>query len=177
MSEWLAAEQIEPGNATVLDHLGGAFLAAGAVKKSAAYYGQAVASAPGNAAAQFSFANVLFLFRHQLLDARQPDAEAVLQRALGHFAAASRLEPLNADYARAYAETFYTMARPDWSAALAAWQHFLEVTPQKDFANTNLARVYMKLGQKTEARSRLNEIHGGDSARLKARLLERIEAE
>ena len=53
----------DPQNAVVLDHLGGGWLAAGKVKKSAACYARAIESAPGNAAYRFAFANVNFLFR------------------------------------------------------------------------------------------------------------------
>ncbi len=128
---WEAAAEIEPENALVLEHLGGSYLAAGKVKKAAALYARAVASAPKNAAYRFTFANVTFLFRHELLDATQPDEAAVLDHALAHFAEASRLEPLNLEYARAYAETFYNLAKPDWKAALAAWQRFAEITPKR----------------------------------------------
>ena len=174
---WEAALEIEPKNAVVLDHLGGSYLAAGEVKKSAGYYARAVECAPQNATYRFTLANVTFLFRHELLDATQPDEAAVLGRALSHFAEASRLDPLNQEYARAYAETFYSLPKPDWNAGLAAWQRFSEITPQKDFAQTNLARVHLKLGQKDAARACLDKVQSLDFQRLKARLSERIETE
>ena len=174
---WLAAEKIDPHDATVLDHLGGSFLDAGKMKEAASYYSRAMASAPQDAASHFSYANVLFLFRNELLDAAHPDANAVLDEALRQFAEASRLQPQDAEYARAFAETFYTMPAPDWHAALAAWQHFYEVSPQKDFALLNLARVHMKLGQKTEARADLAQIQSPEYSHLKARLTERMEKE
>jgi tetratricopeptide (TPR) repeat protein len=174
---WLAAEKVDPANAAVLDHLGGSFLAAGEVKKSAGYYARATASAPDNAAYHFAYANVAFLFRHDLHDATHPDSESVLAEALKQFSEAVRLQPLNADYARAFAEAFYTVAKPDWHAALQAWQHFHDISPQKDFALLNLARVQMKLGEKAEARASLEKVQGSEFARAKARLSERIDAE
>lgn len=174
---WEAAVEIEPTNAVVLDHLGSSYLAAGEVKRSATCYARAVKSAPKNAAYRFTFANVTFLFRHELLDPTQPDEAAVLNRSLAEFSEASRLEPLNAEYARAYAETFYSLPKPDWTAALAAWRHFSEISPKKDFAQANLARVHLKLGQKDAARACLAKVQSADFQRLKARLSERIEAE
>jgi Tfp pilus assembly protein PilF len=174
---WLAAEEIEPGNAVVLDHLGGSFLAAGDAKKAASYYVRAARSSPANAAYHFNYANVAFLFRHELLDPGHPDADSLLRDALAHFAEAARLQPLDPDYARAYAETYYTVPDPDWRAALRAWQHFYEISPQKDFALLNLARVHMKLGNKPEARESLARIQGPEFRGLKTRLQERIEAE
>lgn len=174
---WQAAEKIEPENAVVLDHLGGSFLAAGDAKQAATYYARATASAPENAAFHYNYANVAFLFRHELLDADRPDAAAILRHALTHFADAARLEPLNPEYARAYAETFYTVPDPDWPAALRAWQHFHEISPQKDFALLNLARVHLKLGNRPEARESLAQIQNPEFDSLKNRLQERIDSE
>ncbi len=174
---WLGAEKLDPANAVVLDHLGGSLLAAGQAKRAAAYYARATASAPENAAYHHNYANVAYIFRHELLDAARPDAAAVLREALTHFAAAARLAPLNPEYARAYAETFYTVPDPDWNAALRAWQHFYEISPGKDFALLNLTRVHMKLGDKSAARAALGRVQAPEFHALRNRLQERIDTE
>ena len=174
---WEEAVALDPKNAVALDRLAARWLAAGEVKKSAACSARAVESAPDNAAYRFAFANLTFLFRHELRSAAQPDEAAVLAHALADFAAASQLAPLNPEYASAYAETFYSLPKPDWGDALAAWQHFSEISPKKDFAQANLARVHMKLGQKDAARACLEKIQGADFQRIKARLSERLETE
>jgi tetratricopeptide (TPR) repeat protein len=174
---WLAAEKLDPANAVVLDHLGGSFVAAGEVKRGASYFQRAMESAPGNAEYHFDYANVAFMFRHDLHDATHPTSDAVLEEALKQFAEAVRLQPRNAEYARAFAEAFYTAPEPDWQAALAAWQHFYEVSPQKDFALLNVARVQMKLGDKAAARAALEGVQGAEFGRLKARLREQATGE
>ncbi|MDR3405458.1 MAG: hypothetical protein P4L99_23385 [Chthoniobacter sp.] len=174
---WLTAEKLDPRNAAVLDHLGGSSLAAGDVKSAAAYYARAVSSAPDNAAYHFSYANLVFLFRHDLHDTAHPESDSLLDEALQQFAEAARLEPLNANYARAFAETFYSMPKPDWREALKAWQHLSDISTQKDFALLNLARVHMKLGNKPEARASLAQVQDPKFDRLKTRLMERIENE
>jgi len=177
VAAWLAAEKLDPNNAAVLDHLAGSSFAAGEVKKAAGYYVRAMGSAPDNAGYHFSYANLVFLFRHELHDAAHPESNSLLEEALKHFAEAARLEPRNTEYARAFAETFYSMAKPEWPEALKAWQHLSDISPQKDFALLNLARVHMKLGNKPEARASLALIQDPKYDRLKARLIERIEAE
>lgn len=172
MATWRAAEQLDPKNAVVLDHLGDNALAAGEVKKAARYYARAVESAPDDAAYQFSYANVAFLFRHDLHDAAHPDSESMLQEALTHFAEAVRLEPLNIDYARALAETYYALGKPDWNEALQAWRHLYDISPEKDFALVNVARVQLKLGRKKEARTSLEKVKNGGFDRVKGKLLE-----
>lgn len=176
MQAWLAAEQLAPEDAVVLAHLGDGFLAAGEARKAAGYYARAVKSAPDNAAFHHHYANVAFIFRHELLEAAHPDADSRLREALAHFAEAARLAPLDPEYARAYAETFYSVPQPDWRAALRAWQHFHDISPRKDFALLNLARVQIHLGELPEARASLGRIQSPEFHRLKARLEERIQA-
>lgn len=170
VTEWEAAERLDPTNPRVLEHLGDGALALSEARKSAAYYARTVTSDPANAAGHFALANVWFLFRHELLDAAHPDAGSLLTGALAHFAAASRLAPGNADYARAYAETFYTVPEPDWAAALAAWENFQRLSPQQDFALLHLTRVHLKLGQFDAARICLSKIQSPEYKTLKLRL-------
>ncbi|MEI9894024.1 MAG: tetratricopeptide repeat protein [Chthoniobacter sp.] len=174
---WLEAEKLDPHNAVVLDHLGGSAFAEGDVKRAASYYARAVGSAPDNASYHFSYANLIFLFRHDLHDAAHPESDNLLDEALQQFAEAARLEPLNTDYVRAFAETFYSVPKPDWREALKAWQHLSDISPAKDFALLNLARVHMKLGNKPEARANLALVQDPKFDRLKARLIERIDME
>jgi tetratricopeptide (TPR) repeat protein len=177
MEKWKVVTEIDPKNASALSSLGNGYLEMGKIKQAAACFTQASESAPSNASYHFDLANVVFLFRHDLLDAAAPDDNSIMRRAISQFAEASRLEPLNVEYAKAYAYAFYALQPPDWATALTAWEHFLEITPQKDFAYSNLARVHMKLGQKTEALACLAQIRGADFDALKARLTERIDAE
>ena len=177
VEKWGAAEKMDPNNAAVLDHLGDVAFGMGEVKKAADYYERAVRIAPNNAAYHFGYANVVFLFRHDLHDATHLDSDSLLDESLKHFSEASRLEPLNTSYARAFAETYYSIPKPDWSEALKAWRHLYDISAQKDFALLNLARVHMKLGNKPEARASLAEIQDPKFDRVKARLKERIEME
>jgi len=149
----------------------------GEIKQAAACFTRASDSAPANASYHFDLANVVFLFRHDLLDATAPDESKLIQRALSHFAEAARLEPLNVEYAKAYGDIFYYLQPPDWTSALAAWNHYLEITPHKDFAYINLARVHLSLGQKAEARADLSQVKGPEFDPLKTRLNQRIDAE
>jgi len=177
VEKWRAAEKLDPNFAPALDHLGDVAFGLGEVKKAADYYARAVRIAPDNAAYHFGYANVVFLFRHDLHDATHADSDSLLDESLKHFAEASRLDPLNTNYARAFAETYYAIPKPDWSEALKAWRHLYDISPTKDFALLNLARVHMKLGNKPEARASLGEIQDPKFDRAKARLKGRIEVE
>ena len=167
VAEWQEAEKIDPKNPVILSHLGSGLLTLGDARKSAGYYMRAVESAPQDPTAHFALANVWFLFRHELLDAAHPDAESLLTGALAHFAEASRLAPENAEYARAYAETFYSVPKPDWAAALDAWQTVQRLNPQPDFALLNQARIHLKMSHPDAAKRCLDQIQSPDYQTLR----------
>jgi tetratricopeptide (TPR) repeat protein len=170
---WRDAAALDPRNAIVLNHLGAAHLRAGDARAAFRCFTDASSAEPTNPLYHFNLANVAFLFRHDLGIAE----EKAFALALEHFADASQRAPTDVEYARAYAEAFYTVPDADWCTALAAWQHYYELTPKKDFALLNLARVHMKLGQKAEARDCLSRVTGQEFARIKTRLNERIDRE
>jgi tetratricopeptide (TPR) repeat protein len=173
LRRWRESAGLEPRNAVVLNHLGGAQLDTGNPRAALRCFGDAVAIEPTNAAYHFNLANVAFMFRHDLA---LPEEKA-FALAMEHFADAARCAPAEPEYARAYAEAFYTLPKADWCSALAAWQHYYELTPKKDFALLNIARVHMKLGQKAEARACLARVTAQEFARIKTRLAERIDRE
>lgn len=174
---WKEAEKQEPGNAAILHNLGNAALAGGETRQAAEYLAKACTAQPANAGYHFELANLLFLFRKELIAPPHASIEAVVDQALKHYAEACRLAPRDIDFARGYAETFYGVPKPDWNAALAAWQHLFEISPQKEFALANLATVHLKLGKKDEARACVAKMQDPAFAARKARLLERIEKE
>jgi len=98
--------------------------------------------------------------RHDLTAAWKIDSAELLQRALFQFREASRLAPMDLEYARAYAETFYGMPNPDWKEAQVAWQHYLELSTDRNrnFAYLQLARVSVRQRKKAQALSFLDKI-------------------
>ncbi len=171
---WKDAEKLAPENSATQHGLATVALAAGDVRKAAERMRRACAAEPENAMYHFDLANVLFMFRREFRDS---SAEASIDRALKHYSEACRLAPLNIDYARGYAESFYGLSKPDWNGALAAWQHLLEISPRKDFALANLATIHLKLGRKDEARACVEKMQDPAFAGRKARLIERIKRE
>jgi tetratricopeptide (TPR) repeat protein len=174
LAQWQAAEKIDPDNAALADSLGAAHLALGDAVRATAFLDRASKLEPANARYHFKLGNAIYLFRHELIGVIAPSEPAVLDRALEHLRKAAELEPQNAQYAAGYAETFYGIPQPDWSAALVAWRHVLEVSEDKDFAYVQLARVNLKLGHKKEARELVSKIQGKEFSPVKQRLLKQI---
>jgi tetratricopeptide (TPR) repeat protein len=172
VEHWRTAQGLEPKNGEAANSLGGAYLRMGNVREAAEQFLLAVRSESDNPGYHFDLGNVEFVFRHDLTAAWNIDSAELLQRALFQFREASRLAPMDLEYARAYAETFYGMPNPDWSEAQVAWQHYLELSTDRNFAYLQLARVSVSRHKKAEALSFLDKI--SDSSRAYSEVKEKL---
>jgi tetratricopeptide (TPR) repeat protein len=176
VEHWRIAQGLEPANAETANSLGGAYLRRGLVREAAEQFLLAVRSESDNPDYHFDLGNVEFVLRGDLTAAWKIDSAELLQRALFEFREASRLAPMNLEYARAYAETFYMMPNPDWEEAQVAWQHFLELSTNRDFAYLQLARVSLKQHKKAEALSFLDKISDSSYSEVKEKVRKQAEA-
>jgi len=170
------AQGLEPANAESANSLGGAYLGLGRVSDAAEQFLLAIHLEAANPLYHFNLANVEFVLRNDLTTAWKIDSAELLQRALFEFREASRLAPMDLEYARAYAETFYGMPNPDWKEAQVAWQHYLELSTNRNFAYLQLARVSLKRHKKAEALSFLDKISDSSYSELKEKLRKQAEA-
>jgi len=176
VEHWRIAQGLEPANAETANSLGGAYLRMLRVREAAAQFLLAVRSESDNPDYHFDLGNVEFVFRRDLTAAWKIDSAELLQRALFEFREASRLAPMDLQYARAYAETFYGMPNPDWKEAQVAWQHYLELSTNRNFAYLQLARVSLKRHKKAEALSFLNKVSDSSYSEVKEKLRKQAEA-
>ena len=173
---WRTAQLLEPENGEAASSLGGAYLRMGRVRQAAEQFLLAVRSERDNPDYHFDLANVEFVLRGDLTAAWKIDSAELLRRALFQFREASRLAPMDLEYARAYAETFYGMPNPDWKEAQVAWQHYLELSTNRNFAYLQLARVSLKRHKKAEALSFLDKISDFSYSEVKEKLRKQVEA-
>ena len=176
VEHWRTAQRLQPKDAEAANSLGGAYLKMYRFPEAAAQFLLAVSSESDNAAYHFDLANVEFLFRRDLTAAWKIDSAELLQRALFQYREASRLAPNDLEYVRAYAETFYGMPSPDWKEAQIAWQHYLELSTNRNFAYLQLARVSLKQHNKAEALSFLDKISDSSFSEVKEKLRKQAEA-
>ncbi len=176
VEHWRTVQRLEPENAEAASSLGGAYLRIGRVREAAEQFLLAVRSESNNPDYHLDLGNVEFLFRSDLTAAWKIDSAELLQRALFQFREASRLAPTDLEYARAYAETFYGMPNPDWKEAQVAWQHYLELSTNRNFAYLHLARVSLKRHNKAEALSFLDKISDPSYSPVKEKLRKQAEA-
>src|SRR5438128_9415689 len=176
IEHWRIAQRLEPENGEVASSLGGAYLRMGRVREAAEQFLLAVRSESDNPDYHFDLGNVEFVLRHDLTAACKTDSADLLQRALFQFREASRLAPTDLEYARAYAETFYGMPNPDWEEAQIAWQHYLKLSTDRNFAYLQLARVSLKRHKKAAALSFLDKVSNSSYSEVKEKLRKQAEA-
>jgi tetratricopeptide (TPR) repeat protein len=175
IEHWRTAQRLQPDNGEAANRLGGAYLRMGRVRQAATQFSLAVRCENSNPDYHFDLANVEFIFRHDLAAAWKVDSAELLRRALFEYREASRLAPLDRQYAGAYAETFYVMPNPDWKEAQLAWQHYLELSTNRSFAYLQLARVSLKQHNKAEALSFLDKIPEASFSVVKEKLRKQAE--
>ena len=178
IEHWRTAQRLDPENGEAANSLGSAYLRMGRVRAAAEEFLWAVRSESDNPEYHLDLGNVEFLFRRDLTAAWKIDSAELLKRALFQFREASRLAPTDPEYAQAYAETFYGMPNPDWKEAQRAWQHFLELSTNRNrtFAYLQLARVTVKQHKKAEALSFLDKISDPRFSEVKEKVRKQAEA-
>ena len=172
---WEAAARIDPRDGDTASQLGGAYLRLGRTRDAYGQFQRAADAQPNVAAHQSDLANVLYLFRRELVSPPLPglpDEQTALNLALAHFRRAAELAPTDLQVAKAYAETFYIFAKPDWVQALGAWEAVRALSGEKsDFSNSHLARISLRLGRPDAATGFLALMHDPAFDALKAKLL------
>src|SRR5947199_1325757 len=176
IEHWRTAQRLEPENGETANSLGGAYLRMGRVREAAEQFRLAVRSDSDNPDYHFDLGDVEFILRNDLTAAWKIGSAELLQRALFQFREASRLAPTDLEYARAYAETFYGIPNPDWKEAQAAWQHYLGLSTNRNFAYLQLARVSLKRQNKAEALSFLDKVSDSRYSGVKEKLRKQAEA-
>jgi len=169
-AKWQEAAKLDGNDPDICFHLGACYIENGDTLRATACFQRASDLAPDDPLLHFQLGNDLYLFRHDLTTPAQPET-AIIDRALAELKRASDLAPRNPGYAKGYADTFYSIPVPRWPEALKAWQHFYEISPEKDLASINLARVSLEMNDKPAARRYLARVNSPGFQPLKQKLM------
>ncbi len=126
-SEPAPADMLDPAPLLAVAHreLAEIFAERGDLKSAVSHFDSAIEFAPGNALTQLRMAEFLLEFRGRILDEKIciekfPNAEALDTQMQDAFRASLAVEP-RFETAWRYGLSFLLVERPDWSAALRAW--------------------------------------------------------
>jgi cytochrome c-type biogenesis protein CcmH/NrfG len=104
--------------------------------------------------------------------------QQVIEKALGLYSNAMRLDPDNFPLASDVAETYYAIKPLRTDEALQAWTNALQVAHsgvEREGVHIHLARIKMAAGRFAEARAHLNAVTNTVYGELKSRIARRIE--
>jgi tetratricopeptide (TPR) repeat protein len=177
-TQWEKALELEPKNASLYNSLAGRYSESGPVNKGFEYFAKAIDLDPKQAAYYHNFGDVLFVRRHQAALFYGITEQAVYGRSLLMYSNALQLEPHNFNYARDFAQTFYSLKPLPYDQALQAWTNTIAIARQESDLHdsyVHLARVKMLAGRYNEARAQLALVTNQGFLQAKTNLLKNIQ--
>lgn len=115
-------QKLKPDWAVVYQQLAAIAAEEGDVSRALPLMQKALALEPGTIVYQLQYGELLTMFREKLLKLKIFETPERLDRTMQNaFRAARALAPQSPNTAIRYAESFYDVVAPDWSAALDAW--------------------------------------------------------
>jgi tetratricopeptide (TPR) repeat protein len=177
-AQWEKALELEPKNASLYNSLAGRYSESGPVNKGFEYFAKAIDLDPKQAAYYHNFADVLFVRRHQAALFYGITEQAVYGRSLLMYSNALQMEPHTFNYARDFAQTFYSLKPLPYAQALQAWTNAIAIARQESDLHdsyVHLARVKMLAGRYNEARAQLALVTNESFLQAKTNLLKNIQ--
>jgi tetratricopeptide (TPR) repeat protein len=176
--EWEKALELSPTNAAVYNNLAGRYSESGPVNKAFEFFEKAIELGPREAAFYHNFGDSVFVLRKQAAAYYSITEQQVYERALLLYSNALRLDPQNYDFARDFAQTYYSLKPLPVNDALQAWTNALgiarEETDRED-ACVHLARIKMLSGRFAEARAHLGAVTNAACLKAKTNLLHSLD--
>lgn len=140
----------------------------------------AVSLAPENSVYRLQLAQLILVFREELIAGHGFSQDALDAELAQSYARAAELEPENGEIRKKYALSFYDLGRADWNEALRQWNIVLEkfspLNIDKQTALANKARVLVELGRDADAREILEKVDAPALQADKRKLLEIMDA-
>jgi tetratricopeptide (TPR) repeat protein len=177
-AEWEKALVLDPQNPSMYNSLAGRYSESGPVDKSFTYFTKAIELSPKEPAYYHNFADVLFVRRKQAAIFYGLTEQGVYARSLLLYSNALTLDPLNFNFARDLAQTYYSLKPLPFDRALGAWTNAINIARQEvDLHDSyvHLARVKMLAGRFDEARAQLALVTNAACMQAKTNLLKNIQ--
>ena len=169
---------LDPKNPAIYNNLANIYGHRGPVKKAFEYFTKAIQLKPSEPVYYHNFATTVYVFRKDATEYFALNEQQVIEKALGLYSNALRLDPDNFPLASDVAETYYTIQPLRTDEALRAWTNALHVAHsdvEREGVCIHLARIKMIAGRLAEARGHLDAVTNALYAELKGRIARRIE--
>jgi cytochrome c-type biogenesis protein CcmH/NrfG len=182
--EEAAQEQLEkalaldPKNPAIYNNLANIYGHRGPVKSAFDCFAKAIQLNPSEPVYYHNFGTTVYVFRKDAMDYFALNEQQVIEKALGLYSNAMRLDPDNFPLASDVAETYYAIKPLRTDEALRAWTNALRVAHsgvEREGVHIHLARIKMVAGRLADARADLNAVTNSIYDELKSRITHRIE--
>jgi tetratricopeptide (TPR) repeat protein len=174
----LKANQMDPDIPLVKNELGNYMVEEGKPLEALNYYLAAVKLEPNEPLYHYQIGALLYDARDEFLKSGQWSRAAIDHSMMEGFRRASELAPDRLEFSYRYAESFYDMVDPDWSAALKAWEG-LEARGQSDIERQTMrlheVNVLLYMGKTEHARKVLDAVTDPVLAAQKQKLMDRLD--
>jgi tetratricopeptide (TPR) repeat protein len=164
-NQFRRVEELDSGIPVVKQQLANHYAETGRPLEALAYLTAARQLAPHEAVYAYQIGELIAFYRKEMAEDGDLTAEALDALMQASFKRASQLEPGNRGFRVRFAESFYDVASPDWTAALAAWNQVeRRVNPAAEPLLAEAVRVHQaraldELGRSAEARQLLTQVN------------------
>lgn len=158
---FLRANALEPGHAIVHNQLGNFCAEEGRFEDALNYYLAAIDLAPREPLYHYQLGELLYRYHDEFVHTGRYAAGTLRRQSFEAFRRAAELAPDRMPFRYRYAESFYDLAPPDWSGALAEWERlFAEARPglERQTILLHQAKVLIELDRLDEARAKLEAV-------------------
>lgn len=175
--QFLKADQIDPKIHVVKQQLGNYMAEHGKFQEALGFFTQAVELSPETALYYYQIAEVMNLFRENIVLGglfTLDELDGHMQEA---FATAASLDPENRLFRFRYAESFYDVEAPDWETALQLWEALQEVAQpglEVEAILLHRANALAELGRFEEAEALSAQVIEPSLAMSNRQVLEKI---
>jgi len=171
------ALKLDAKNPAIYNNLANIYGHRGPVKKAFENFTKAIELKPGEPVYYHNFGTTVYVFRKDAMEYFALNEQQVIEKALGLYSNALRLDPENFPLASDVAETYYSLRPMRTDEALAAWTNALRVAHsdvEREGVHIHLARIKMAAGRLAEATSHLNAVTNTLYSELKGRIATRV---
>jgi tetratricopeptide (TPR) repeat protein len=182
--EGAAKEQLEKAlildakDPAIYNNLANIYGHIGPVKKAFEYFAKAIELKPDEPVYYHNFGTTVYVFRKDAMEYFALNQQQVVEKALGLYSNALRLDPDNFPLASDVAETYYTIQPLRTDEALKAWTNALNIAHsgvEREGVYIHLARIKMVAGRLAEAQAHLDAVTNSLYGELKGRIAQRIQ--
>ena len=157
----LKANQLDPDIGLVKNQLGNLLAEDGKPLQAAPYYIAAIKLEPHEPLYHYQLGTLLVEARDEFLKSGEWSRETI-DNAMHHaFKRAAEIAPDRFEFAYRFAESFYDLEKPDWNAALQAWNALEQKSPtaiERQTMRLHAANVCLKMGKRDDANALLQTV-------------------